>query len=104
MSILSKLRLLLSGSSLVRRRPRRTDKPAAKRHATLNPKKAQEIAESVLQIGLQLPVDPFPRRRGLRCHRRSAHRLRPPHCDPDLLAQALKNRMIKVTTMGGFAG
>jgi ParB-like chromosome segregation protein Spo0J len=27
-----------------------------KRRATLNPKKAQEIAESILQVGLQSPI------------------------------------------------
>jgi sulfiredoxin len=28
----------------------------AKRRATLDPKKAQEIAESILQVGLQTPI------------------------------------------------
>ena len=28
----------------------------AKRRATLDPKKAQEIAESILQVGLQIPI------------------------------------------------
>jgi hypothetical protein len=40
-----------------------------KRRATLDPKKAQEIAESILQVGLQSPILRRQRTTGKRAHR-----------------------------------